>query len=510
MPPNKGGDLNLTTQTTIPSELSEGDRVAFTESLYAVHSDVFAGVSLEKFSAYVVNSAASRTEIQTFHAPNGDLAGYIAIHFFDRTFDGRECVVVRAEAGMLRSYRGANMAGPFMARQLVLNALRDNRETWFMGSLVHPSSFCGLTRHASTFWPNPELSTPPEVLRFMIQLAEDFHLEPVDSARPLVRDVGWVTRDTPSEQAYWRRSTHPLAQFFVEQNPNFHLGNGLVTLVAIGRQDLKEGVWSWGSRTVSRKVDRMGRFFRRVTGTEVLTTEDAVEALAQTTTFSGVSDEALQALVRSGRQVEALAGTTLFSQGDSGDSMYFILSGSVYVLLDSGIGESVVIDQLDRGSLFGELALVTRAPRSATIRLAIDSVLLRIDSTTLATLQASQPELEEVVWGNIGAIRFEQTVRALPDFASLDLTQRRTWWQAGRPLQLGGDSRAIEEAAWLFVQQGTVGVNLDRGPASLSAPSLLAVQPGDVVHSESARIALLPIPAPSQPPTPTPIVAEFG
>ena len=57
----------------------------------------------------------------------------------------------------------------------------------------------------------------------------------------------------------------------------------------------------------------------------------------------------------------------VFEEGDSGDSLYMILSGQVEVLKRVG-GEQQVVRTLGPGEYFGEMALPGRHPRSAGTR----------------------------------------------------------------------------------------------------------------------------------------------
>jgi NADH dehydrogenase len=60
-------------------------------------------------------------------------------------------------------------------------------------------------------------------------------------------------------------------------------------------------------------------------------------------------------------------GETVFNEGDTGDSLYMILSGRVEVLKRFG-EEPRVVRMLGPGEYFGEMALLGRHPRSATTR----------------------------------------------------------------------------------------------------------------------------------------------
>lgn len=60
------------------------------------------------------------------------------------------------------------------------------------------------------------------------------------------------------------------------------------------------------------------------------------------------------------------AGSTVFTEGDAGDSAYFIRSGSIDILSKGQDGTERLLHHLGSGELFGEMALLNRAPRSAS------------------------------------------------------------------------------------------------------------------------------------------------
>lgn len=72
------------------------------------------------------------------------------------------------------------------------------------------------------------------------------------------------------------------------------------------------------------------------------------------------------------------ADEILFRAGDLGDALYIVARGAVDALSDEPAGGQKSIAQLVEGHAFGEMALLTGHPRTATIRAAVDTDLLEI------------------------------------------------------------------------------------------------------------------------------------
>jgi CRP/FNR family cyclic AMP-dependent transcriptional regulator len=93
----------------------------------------------------------------------------------------------------------------------------------------------------------------------------------------------------------------------------------------------------------------------------------ARSALQRCALFARVDPVTLVTVCASLRVRRYRRGETIFHQGDPGDALYIVESGSVKVVLPSPEGEdAAIIATLDRGSFFGELALLDGADHSAT------------------------------------------------------------------------------------------------------------------------------------------------
>lgn len=60
-------------------------------------------------------------------------------------------------------------------------------------------------------------------------------------------------------------------------------------------------------------------------------------------------------------------GSKIISQGEAGTEMYFLEDGAVRVMITDAKGEEKMVTQLTKGGYFGELALLTKHPRAASV-----------------------------------------------------------------------------------------------------------------------------------------------
>ncbi|MFM8579754.1 MAG: cyclic nucleotide-binding domain-containing protein [Planctomycetaceae bacterium] len=89
------------------------------------------------------------------------------------------------------------------------------------------------------------------------------------------------------------------------------------------------------------------------------------------------------------------AGESVIHQGDPGESLYVIEEGSVEVTVVGPSGRQVPVATLNKGDFFGELSLLTGAPRSATVTAIEESILLEIGKESMRGVLQSAPQLAE-------------------------------------------------------------------------------------------------------------------
>ena len=115
---------------------------------------------------------------------------------------------------------------------------------------------------------------------------------------------------------------------------------------------------------------------------------------------------------------------TIIYAGDAGDTLYFIISGSVSVVIEDDEGREMVVAYLNAGDFFGEMGLFEDKPvRSAWIKA----------KTPCEVAELGYPKFKELARQDAGLIfalsaqlagRLRATTRKFGDLAFLDVTGR--------------------------------------------------------------------------------------
>lgn len=82
--------------------------------------------------------------------------------------------------------------------------------------------------------------------------------------------------------------------------------------------------------------------------------------------FKGMSPEALERLAIGMRSRRFRRGEVIFHIGDPGDALFVIVSGDVKISLPADTGDEAILATVRAGEVFGQLALLDGASRSAS------------------------------------------------------------------------------------------------------------------------------------------------
>ena len=110
--------------------------------------------------------------------------------------------------------------------------------------------------------------------------------------------------------------------------------------------------------------------------------------------FSYLSTEQMEKIMTYIETMELSAGEILFEEGEKGDYVCFIISGSLEVMkMTTWQNLTTVIATLYEGSCIGEMALIDHAPRSASIRAYEKTKLAILTQKAFDVMVESEPEL---------------------------------------------------------------------------------------------------------------------
>lgn len=113
-----------------------------------------------------------------------------------------------------------------------------------------------------------------------------------------------------------------------------------------------------------------------------------LENLAGIPLFAGLSKRDLQRIARASNEIEREAGTVLVDQGDLGREAFFIIEGTAIVRRN---GRKV--GTLGPGAAVGELALLDRGPRTASVVAETDMTLLVLSAREFSGVIEQVPSL---------------------------------------------------------------------------------------------------------------------
>ncbi|HYG90229.1 MAG TPA: Crp/Fnr family transcriptional regulator [Azospirillum sp.] len=154
----------------------------------------------------------------------------------------------------------------------------------------------------------------------------------------------------------------------------------------------------------------------------------------------------LRRLAASARLSNHAKNAVIFQKGDPGDSMMAVIRGRVKICSHSIDGKELVLSIVNKGGLFGEIALLDGEPRTADAVALEETDLLVLDRSALMPLLTGRPD---VAFRIIGVLckRLRQTSEHLEDTLFLEASSRF--------------ARALKRLADAFGRPAPEGIRLD-------------------------------------------------
>ena len=171
------------------------------------------------------------------------------------------------------------------------------------------------------------------------------------------------------------------------------------------------------------------------------------EELPSIPMLSRLDEDTLLQVLTAVKVLQAGRDEVVIRQGDPGDSLFLVADGRLRVYKDTDQGERIPLAALNEGSVFGEMSLITGEPRSASVVVARDAILLELTRDRLVEMAEKAAPMAEA----LEAFRRERLVYNLmsvsPLFRPLGSNERFSLLQQFGTYEIKSGTTLLEEGS---------------------------------------------------------------
>lgn len=139
--------------------------------------------------------------------------------------------------------------------------------------------------------------------------------------------------------------------------------------------------------------------------------------------FSDLNEDELSAIAALATAREYPSKSVIVQEGDCSNSMFVIFSGQVKISYYAVDGREVILSLISEGSFFGELSLLDKQPRSATVTTLQKTTLAQIRRSDFEKLLLQEPQLSFKLLLELTG-RLRKTNHLLERISTLDVPHR--------------------------------------------------------------------------------------
>ena len=173
--------------------------------------------------------------------------------------------------------------------------------------------------------------------------------------------------------------------------------------------------------------------------------EPVVKELPTIPLFSELPKNAFIALLERMEMRNTVPDEVIIRQGDVDDSMFIVSSGRVKVTKTGDQGKEIVLAHLTDGAFFGEMALLSESPRTASVIAEEETLLFQVSRETLASVVDSYPSVKHALLRFYRQRLLSNLMATSPIFRPLDANQRRTLIEQFKSREVGANEKLLEE-----------------------------------------------------------------
>lgn len=210
---------------------------------------------------------------------------------------------------------------------------------------------------------------------------------------------------------------------------------------------------------------------------------DLTAELAQVRLFVGLDEAALAGIARHAHVRTLARGQVLFTEGEPSEHVFVVRSGRLRVFVTSRRGDQLVLSVLGPGDSFGELSVLDRQPRSASVDALDTAQILALAAADVRTLLTENSQALMAVAVELAAGMRRLTGNAA-DLVLLDLPRRlaKMLLASAEPLTDGGATSMLSmNQSGVAAQLGVTRQSFNRALAGLTHRGWIALD-GTRVH----------------------------
>ncbi len=147
------------------------------------------------------------------------------------------------------------------------------------------------------------------------------------------------------------------------------------------------------------------------------------EVLARNPLFNGLETFYITGMITRGEVRSWPSGSQVIIEGESGDAVYFIISGRVKVTLYGEEGREIVLSILNEGDMFGEMSIIDDKPRSANVEAVKDLECLVVSKSAFIEYLSSHHKVYMRFFAYLTG-RLREATRQIGGLALLDVCGR--------------------------------------------------------------------------------------
>ena len=215
---------------------------------------------------------------------------------------------------------------------------------------------------------------------------------------------------------------------------------------------------------------------------EAVATRGVPPTIAPQPLFSSITREGLRAMIEVFEVSTVPQGTVVIEEGTGGAEAYIVARGELEVKRNMENGTSLLLARLTGGALFGEMALLSRAPRAASVVACRPSILLVGRKDALDAVAEREPEVAIELASHCRRRMVQNLVRTSPILSAVRAEERpalverfetRVYEKGEKLISEGSNATGLH-----LIASGEVAVIRDEG----NEPFVLAtLGPGDIV-----------------------------